>query len=173
MISLLGSLLGFGSSLIGPVLETWNKNSDQKHELAMLHAQAEVQSKIQDQKLEATIVEADMAEIVAAHKEQASTVRKGPVWLAALVDNHSKWIVGALCRSRSWTSAARPPLRAFTSPLRRFTSCLVGRLTCSLRSGPCLRAKPVSCLARQDVRAPSDRLSQHLQRPAVQTPRNS
>ena len=42
MISLLGSLLGFGSSLIGPVLETWNKNSDKKHELAMLHAQAEV-----------------------------------------------------------------------------------------------------------------------------------
>ena len=84
MISLLGSLLGFGSSLIGLVLETWNKSSDQNHELAMLHAQAEVQSKIQDQKLEATIVEADMAEIVAAHKEQASTVRKGPVWPAAL-----------------------------------------------------------------------------------------
>ena len=69
MISLLGSLLGFGSSLIGPVLETWNKNSDQKYELAMLHAQAEVQSRIQDQKLEATIVEADMAEIVAASEE--------------------------------------------------------------------------------------------------------
>ena len=84
MISLLGSLLGFGSSLIGPVLEAWNKNSDQKHELAMLHAQAKIQSKIQDQKLEAPIVEADMAEIVAAHKEQASTVRKGPQWLAAL-----------------------------------------------------------------------------------------
>ena len=84
MISLLGSLLGFGSSLIGPVLETWNKSSDQKHELAMLHAQAEVQSKIQDQKLEATIGEANMVEIVAAHKEQASTVRKGPQWLAAL-----------------------------------------------------------------------------------------
>ncbi len=42
MISLLGSLFGFGSSLIGPVLETWNKSSDQKHELAMLIAQAEV-----------------------------------------------------------------------------------------------------------------------------------
>ena len=84
MISLLGSLLGFGSSLIGPVLEAWNKNSDQKHELAMLHAQAEIQVKIQDQKLEATMVEADMAEIVAAHKEQAATVRKGPQWLAAL-----------------------------------------------------------------------------------------
>ena len=84
MISLLGSLLGFGSSLIGPVLEAWNKSSDQKHELAMLHAQAEIQVKIQDLKLEATIVEADMAEIVAAHKEQASTVRKGPQWLAAL-----------------------------------------------------------------------------------------
>ena len=84
MISLLGSLFSFGSSLVGPVLEAWNKSSDQKHELAMLQAQAELQSKIQDQKLEATIVEADMAEIVAAHKEQASTVRKGPQWLAAL-----------------------------------------------------------------------------------------
>ena len=50
----------------------------------MQYAQAEVQSKIQDQKLKTTIVEADMAEIVAAHKEQASTVRKGPQWLAAL-----------------------------------------------------------------------------------------
>ena len=50
----------------------------------MLHAQGEVQSKIQNQKLEAAIVEADMAEIVAAHKEQAFTVRKGPIWLAAL-----------------------------------------------------------------------------------------
>ena len=84
MISLLGSLLGFGSCLIGPVLETWNKPSDQKHELAMLHAQAEVQSKIQDQKLEATIVEYDMAEIFATHKEQDSTVRKGPVWVTNL-----------------------------------------------------------------------------------------
>ena len=64
MISLLGSLLGVGSSLVGLVLEAWNKSSDQT--------------------LEATIVEADMAEIAAAYKEQASTVRKGPQWLAAL-----------------------------------------------------------------------------------------
>ena len=64
MISLLGLLLGIGSSLIGPVLEASNKNSDQNHG--------------------ATIVEADMAEIVAVHKEQASAVRKGPQWLAAL-----------------------------------------------------------------------------------------
>ena len=79
MISLLGSLLGFESYLIGPVLDAWNRSADQKHELAMLHAQAEVQSKLQDQKLEVT-----MAEIVAAHKEQAATVRKGPTWLAAV-----------------------------------------------------------------------------------------
>ena len=79
MISLLGSLLGFGSSLVGPVLDAWNRSADQKHELAVLHAPAEVQSKLQDQKLNAT-----MAEIVAAHKEQAATVRKGPTWLAAL-----------------------------------------------------------------------------------------
>ena len=70
------------SSLVGPVLEAWNKSSDQKHEFAMLHAQAEMQSKIQDQKLEPTIIEADMAEFVAAHKEQASTVRREPTCLS-------------------------------------------------------------------------------------------
>ena len=100
MISLLGSLLGFGSCLIGPVLETWNKPSDQKHELAMLHAQAEVQSKIQDQKLEATIVEADMAEIVAAHKEQASTVRDAPTWLSNPGDRSYDWGIG-VCNFRA------------------------------------------------------------------------
>ena len=68
MISLLGSLLGFGSSLIGPVLDAWNRSADQELEAVMLHAQAEVQSKLQDQRLEATIVVADMAEIVAAKK---------------------------------------------------------------------------------------------------------
>ena len=89
MISLLGSLLGFGSSLIGPVLEAWNKNSDQKHELAMLHAQAEVQSKIQNQKLEATMVEADMAEDcsrsqgASLHRPQRPTVASGVVWISA------------------------------------------------------------------------------------------
>ena len=46
MISLLGSLLGFGSSLIGPVFDAWNLSAVQKHELAMLLAQAEVQSKL-------------------------------------------------------------------------------------------------------------------------------
>ena len=84
MICLIGSRLGFGSSLIGSTLDAWNRSADQKHELAMFHAQAEAQSRIQDQKLEATIVESDMAEIVAAHKEQVATVRKGPTWLAAL-----------------------------------------------------------------------------------------
>ena len=33
-------------SLLGPLLDAWNKSSDQKHELAMLVAQADVQSKI-------------------------------------------------------------------------------------------------------------------------------
>ena len=41
-------------------LDAWNRSADQKHELAMLHAQAEVQSKPQDQRLEATIVDSGM-----------------------------------------------------------------------------------------------------------------
>ncbi|MBB53378.1 MAG: hypothetical protein CMF67_03285 [Magnetovibrio sp.] len=70
------------SSLVRPVLEARNKSPDQKHEFAMLYAQAEMQSKIQYQKLEPTIVEADMAEFVAAHKEEASTVRREPTCLS-------------------------------------------------------------------------------------------
>ena len=60
MISLLGSLLGFGSSLIGPALDAWNRSADQELGAVMLHAQAEVQSKLQDQRLEATIVDSGM-----------------------------------------------------------------------------------------------------------------
>ena len=42
-------------------------------------------SKLGFETLEARVMlAADMAEIVAAHKEQAATVRKGPTWLAAL-----------------------------------------------------------------------------------------
>ena len=80
MISLLGSLLGFGSSLVGLVLEAWNKSSDQT--------------------LEATIVEADMAEIVAAHKEQASTVREGPTWLSNPGVRSYDWGIG-VCKFRA------------------------------------------------------------------------
>ena len=40
--------------------------------------------RIQDQNLEATIIEANMAEIVATHKEQPTKVRTYPQWPAAL-----------------------------------------------------------------------------------------
>ena len=49
----------------------------------MRHAQAEMQSTIQYQKLEPTIVEADMAEFDAAHKEEATTVRREPTCLSS------------------------------------------------------------------------------------------
>ena len=61
----------------------------------MLHAEAEVQSWLQDQRLEASIVEADMAEIVAAHKEQAATVVGSVAWISAtcgdLPHHHHGW----------------------------------------------------------------------------------
>ena len=77
MISLLVSLLGFGSSFVGPVPETRNKHSYQNKKFAMLHTLAEAQSKIQDHNLVATVIEANIAKIVATYKEQAATVRKG------------------------------------------------------------------------------------------------
>ena len=50
----------------------------------MLHSQVKVQSKILSQKLEATIVEADMVEIVAAHS-RSSQAASGQATLAESV----------------------------------------------------------------------------------------
>jgi len=84
MLTLLGSLLGFGTSFLPSLLNFFQAKEDNKHEINMMKAQAEIQLEIGEQKLEAAIVEGDIAEIVAAHKEQSSTVRRGSVWLANL-----------------------------------------------------------------------------------------
>ncbi len=69
MLTLLGSLLGFGSSFLPKVLDFWQDKSDKAHELEMLKAQAEIQ-------LDQTAIEANIREVEAIHKEHASTTRK-------------------------------------------------------------------------------------------------
>ena len=44
MLSLLGSLLGFGGSIIPGILDSFKEKSDQKFELKKLEVQAKIQS---------------------------------------------------------------------------------------------------------------------------------
>jgi len=84
MLTLLGSLLGFGTSFLPKVMDFFQDRQDKAHELNMMDKQLEAQKVLHSQKIDLAHVEADIREIEALHKEQAQTVSKGPQWLAAL-----------------------------------------------------------------------------------------
>ncbi len=84
MLTLLGSLLGFGTSFLPKVLDFFQDKQDKKHELNMMDKQLEAQKLLHSQKIDLAQVEADIREVEALHKEQAQTVARGPTWLAAL-----------------------------------------------------------------------------------------
>jgi len=67
MISLLGSLLGFGTSFLPKVFEFFQDKSDKKHELAVMEVQIRQQKELATQKLEAVNVDADIREIESLH----------------------------------------------------------------------------------------------------------
>jgi len=73
MISLLGSLLGFGTSFLPKVFEFFQDKSDKKHELAVMEVQIRQQKELATQKLEAVNVDADIREIESLHKSMQPT----------------------------------------------------------------------------------------------------
>lgn len=88
MLTLIGSLLGFGTSFLPRILDFFQDKSDKAHELLMLAAQTEAQAKLETVRLEGVRIEADIREVEALHKEQASTISKGGAFLA--------WLSGSL-----------------------------------------------------------------------------
>tara|TARA_R110002110_G_scaffold142015_8_gene330142 strand:- start:10800 stop:11249 length:450 start_codon:yes stop_codon:yes gene_type:complete len=81
MLSLLGSLLGFGTSFLPKVMDYFQDRSDKKHELAVMEVQIKQQKEIAIQKLEMVNVEADIREIESLHKSMQPTNVK---WVDAL-----------------------------------------------------------------------------------------
>jgi hypothetical protein len=76
MLSLVGSLLGFGTSFLPKVMDFFQDKQDKKHELAVMEVQIHQQKEIASQKLESVNVEADIREIEALQKSmQPSGVR--------------------------------------------------------------------------------------------------
>ena len=73
MLSLLGSVLGFGTSFLPKVIDFFQAKSDKKHELAVMEVQIRQQKELADQKLEAINVNADIREIESLHKSMQPT----------------------------------------------------------------------------------------------------
>ncbi len=81
MLSLLGSLLGFGTSFLPKVIDMFQDRADKKHELAVMDVQIRQQKELANQKLEAINVEADIREIESLHKSMQPT---GVRWVDGL-----------------------------------------------------------------------------------------
>ena len=81
MLSLLGSLLGFGSSFLPKVMDFFQDKQDKKHELAIMEVQIRQQKELATQKLEMVNVEADIREIEAIQKSVQNT---GVRWIDGL-----------------------------------------------------------------------------------------
>ena len=71
MLSLIGSLLGFGTSFLPSVLGYFKEKRDQAHELKMIAAQTEANTKLEMVRIEGVRVDADIREVEVIHKEQA------------------------------------------------------------------------------------------------------
>ena len=88
MLTLLGSVLGFATSLAPRLLERWQDRADKLHELRMIEVQAEAQAKLGALRLEEMHVEADIRESEALLRHDAviqSQASQGLVNLAASV----------------------------------------------------------------------------------------
>jgi hypothetical protein len=81
MLTLLGSALGFLTSLFPDLLKLFRESQDRKHELAIMDRQMEMQRAGHQQRLEEINVQADIAESQALYKTLAQT---GVRWVDAL-----------------------------------------------------------------------------------------
>lgn len=81
MLSLLGSLLGFGTSFLPSVLGFFQDRADKAHELKMVAAQTEAQVKLEGVKLQAMNVEADIRESEALLKHDAKLMQHAADWM--------------------------------------------------------------------------------------------
>jgi hypothetical protein len=82
MLSLLGTLLGFGTSFLPKVMDYFQDRSDKKHELLVMEVQIKQQKEIALQKLEMVNVEADIREVEALQKSMQTPT--GVRWIDGL-----------------------------------------------------------------------------------------
>ena len=74
MLSLLGSALGFGTSIIPSVIDLFKQRQQDKQELAMLQAKARYAAQLSELKIDELRSKSDISEIEGIHKSQAAAV---------------------------------------------------------------------------------------------------
>ena len=84
MLSLLGSLLGFGTSFLPKIMEYVQDKQDKAHELAMLAAQTDAQTQLEGVRLQATYVDADIRESESLLKHDARLTGRASQWVVNL-----------------------------------------------------------------------------------------
>lgn len=84
MITLISSLLGFGTSFLPKILGFFEEKRDQAHELRMMDKQLEMQIQLGNQKMQMMNIEADIRETETLHKEHAQITKKGSQWVINL-----------------------------------------------------------------------------------------
>ena len=84
MLSLLGSLLGFGTSFLPSVMSFFQDRADKSHELKVMEMQLEQQIQIGNQKLDMVHVEADIRETEALLKSQTALTKSSSQWITDL-----------------------------------------------------------------------------------------
>ena len=81
MLSLFGSLLGFGTSFLPKVMEYFQDRQDKAHELAVMEKQMAMQERGHEMRLEEINIEADIRETESLHTHDRKT---GVPWGDAL-----------------------------------------------------------------------------------------
>ena len=84
MLSLLGSLLGFGTSFLPSLMSYFQDRQDKAHELAMMEQQREQQIALGELQIKHVNVEADIAETAALLKHDSGLNRRASQWCVNL-----------------------------------------------------------------------------------------
>ncbi|MDB4725930.1 hypothetical protein OAF54_00745 [bacterium] len=84
MLSLLGSLLGFGTSFLPKVMDYFQDKQDKAHELNMMDKQLAQQEVLGAQKLQMVNVEADIGETKALMKHSSKLQGSASQWIVDL-----------------------------------------------------------------------------------------
>tara|TARA_R110000751_G_scaffold100692_2_gene194661 strand:- start:457 stop:906 length:450 start_codon:yes stop_codon:yes gene_type:complete len=84
MLSLLGSLLGFGTSIIPDIMGFFKEKQANKHELSMMDKVTDREVKVQNVKLQMTEITADSGEANAARQTHAKVTVKSSQWVINL-----------------------------------------------------------------------------------------
>ena len=82
MLTLISSLLGFGTSFVPKVLDYFQDKSDKKHELMLMDKQLEQQIKLGELGLRKSHIEADTEEFKAVHRHDTAIVKQSAKWAA-------------------------------------------------------------------------------------------